>query len=55
MAEAGTDEVYAAMDWLVDRQDSIEAKGRRHLALVPAEKGIRAGRRHHWHLGSTLV
>lgn len=29
----GTDEVYAAMDWLVSRQDSIEAAlARRHLA-----------------------
>jgi hypothetical protein len=33
VAEAGTDEVYAAMDWLVDRQDAIEAKlAARHLA-----------------------
>jgi Transposase DDE domain len=33
VAEAGTDEVYAAMDWLVGRQDSIEAKlAARHLA-----------------------
>jgi hypothetical protein len=33
VADAGTDEVYAAMDWLVDRQDAIEAKlAVRHLA-----------------------
>jgi len=33
VACAGTDEVYAAMDWLVGRQDSVEAKlAARHLA-----------------------
>jgi Transposase DDE domain len=33
IADAGTDEVYAAMDWLHTRQDSIEAKlAKRHLA-----------------------
>jgi hypothetical protein len=33
VADAGTDEVYAAMDWLVGRQDAIEAKlAGRHLA-----------------------
>jgi hypothetical protein len=33
IAEASTDELYAAMDWLVGRQDSIEGKlARRHLA-----------------------
>jgi hypothetical protein len=33
VAEASTDEVYAAMDWLGSRQDSIEAKlAARHLA-----------------------
>jgi hypothetical protein len=33
VADASTDEVYAAMDWLLSRQDSIEAKlARRHLA-----------------------
>jgi len=33
IADASTDEVYAAMDWLGSRQDSIEAKlARRHLA-----------------------
>jgi hypothetical protein len=33
VAGACTDEVYAAMDWLVARQDAIEAKlARRHLA-----------------------
>jgi hypothetical protein len=32
VAEASTDEVYAAMDWLLTRQDLIEAKlARRHL------------------------
>jgi len=32
IADAGTDEVYAAMDWLAGRQDSIEtALARRHL------------------------
>ncbi len=32
MAQASTDDVYAAMDWLVDRQGSIEATlARRHL------------------------
>ena len=33
VADASTDEVYAAMDWLLSRQDSIEADlARRHLA-----------------------
>jgi hypothetical protein len=33
VAGASTDEVYAAMDWLLGRQDAIEAKlARRHLA-----------------------
>jgi hypothetical protein len=33
VADASTDEVYAAMDWLVGRQQAIEAKlARRHLA-----------------------
>jgi hypothetical protein len=33
VADASTDEVYAAMDWLVARQDSIEATlARKHLA-----------------------
>lgn len=32
VADASTDEVYAAMDWLLGRQDSIEVKlARRHL------------------------
>jgi len=32
VADASTDEVYAAMDWLLSRQDAIEAKlARRHL------------------------
>jgi len=33
VAGASTDEVYASMDWLLERQDAIEAKlARRHLA-----------------------
>jgi hypothetical protein len=33
VADASTDEIYAAMDWLEDRQDAIEAGlARRHLA-----------------------
>jgi len=33
IAEASTDETYAAMDWLLGRQDAIEAKlAKRHLA-----------------------
>ena len=33
VAAASTDEVYAAMDWLLDRQDTIEATlARRHLS-----------------------
>ena len=33
VADAGTDEVYAAMDWLVARQDAVEARlAARHLA-----------------------
>jgi hypothetical protein len=32
VADASTDDVYAAMDWLLGRQDSVEAKlARRHL------------------------
>jgi hypothetical protein len=32
VAEASTDQVYAAMDWLVDRQDAIQRRlARRHL------------------------
>jgi hypothetical protein len=34
VAQASTDEVYAAMDWLVGRQDAVEAKlAARHLAV----------------------
>jgi hypothetical protein len=37
VAGAGTDEVYAAMDWLAGRQDAIEAGlAARHLAPDPA-------------------
>ncbi|MGH3469234.1 MAG: IS1634 family transposase, partial [Thermocrispum sp.] len=33
VADASTDEIYAAMDWLAERQDSIEAAlARKHLA-----------------------
>ena len=33
VADAGTDDIYAAMDWLEHRQDAIEAElARRHLA-----------------------
>src|SRR5579863_9744240 len=36
VADASTDDIYAAMDWLVDRQDAIEADlARRHLAPEP--------------------
>jgi hypothetical protein len=36
VAEACTDDIYAAMDWLAGQQDSIEAKlARRHLAPEP--------------------
>jgi len=35
VGDASTDECYAAMDWLADRQDAIEAKlARRHLAAA---------------------
>src|SRR6267378_5843530 len=36
VAGASTDDIYAAMDWLFDRQDAIEAElARRHLAPEP--------------------
>ena len=36
VADASTDDIYAAMDWLEDRQDAIEADlARRHLAPQP--------------------
>src|SRR4029077_8123417 len=36
VAEASTDDIYAAMDWLAGRQDDIEAElARRHLATEP--------------------
>jgi len=36
VADASTDDIYAAMDWLEDRQDAIEAElARRHLAPEP--------------------
>src|SRR5674536_260867 len=40
LAEVGTDEVYAAMDWLLDRQEAIEATlARRHLAAAANPAG----------------
>ncbi len=39
--EVGTDEVYAAMDWLLARQDAIEAAlARRHLAPAANPGGL---------------
>jgi hypothetical protein len=36
VADASTDDIYAAMDWLEDRQDAIEAQlARRHLGPAP--------------------
>src|SRR5262249_10159996 len=36
VAEASTDDIYAAMDWLAGRQDAIEAElARRHLGPEP--------------------
>jgi hypothetical protein len=41
IAGASTDEVYAAMDWLLARQDSIEAAlARRHLAPAANPAGL---------------
>jgi Transposase DDE domain len=41
VAGAGTDEVYAAMDWLVERQDAIERTlAQRHLAPVANPAGM---------------
>jgi hypothetical protein len=43
VADASTDEVYAAMDWLTERQDGIEAAlARRHLAPAanPARRAL---------------
>jgi hypothetical protein len=41
VAGASTDEIYAAMDWLVDRQDSIQATlAKRHLAADPNRSGM---------------
>ena len=43
MAAASTDDIYAAMDWLVSRQDAIEAElARRHLG--PPQPGFRGFR-----------
>jgi hypothetical protein len=41
IAQASTDEIYAAMDWLVARQDTIEAKlAARHLAPASNPAGM---------------
>ena len=41
VARASTDDIYAAMDWLEDRQDAIEAGlARRHLAPEPNPSGM---------------
>jgi hypothetical protein len=41
LSAVSTDEIYAAMDWLLDRQDTIEAKlARRHLAAGPNPAGL---------------
>jgi hypothetical protein len=41
VADASTDEVYAAMDWLLDRQDRIEARlAARHLAPAHNPAGM---------------
>jgi hypothetical protein len=42
VADASTDDIYAAMDWLGHRQDAIEAGlARRHLARRPTRRGWR--------------
>jgi hypothetical protein len=41
LAGASTDEIYAAMDWLVDRQDAIQTKlAKRHLAPEANPSGM---------------
>jgi len=41
VADASTDEVYAAMDWLVDRQDAVERQlAARHLAPATNPAGM---------------
>lgn len=43
IADASTEEIYAAMDWLVDRQDAIErALAGKHLAAAvnPSADGV---------------
>jgi hypothetical protein len=41
VAQASTDDIYAAMDWLAGRQDGIEAElARRHLAPEPNPGGM---------------
>ena len=40
LGEVGTDEVYQAMDWLLERQEPIEATlARRHLSIQPNPSG----------------
>jgi len=41
VADAGTDEVYQAMDWLLDRQDAIEARLARRYLTDPATNPLR--------------
>jgi len=56
--EVGTDEAYAAMDWLLSRQDAIEMKlAQRHLApaanplVAPTSTSPPPG----WRGGSAIV
>ena len=51
VAGASTDEVYAAMDWLVDRQDGIE----KHLAARHLAPGVNPGRMALFDLSSSWV
>ena len=51
VAGAGTDEVYAAMDWLVDRQDGIE----KQLAARHLDPSVNPGRMALFDLSSSWV
>jgi Transposase DDE domain len=51
VADAGTDEVYAAMDWLVGRQDSIE----KQLAARHLDPSVNPGRMALFDLSSSWV
>jgi hypothetical protein len=51
VAGASTDEVYAAMDWLADRQDSIE----KHLAAKHLDPGVNPSRMALFDLSSSWV